>query len=207
VKILFASDTHLGYSSGSKLHPRSGLNYRVRDGYIALRRTVDLAIENEVDLFLHGGDIFHRSWPQVGDIAYAQAQLRRLAAAGIPVLVNTGNHDATNDRSKNPATTVLDDPDRGITVIKGLTEVHRPVDGLAVHCLSHMGLAVRERQELAPEDGTVNLFTAHGAAAVPGHEIFHCIDSPGEQPIGLDLLGDPGWGAVLLWVRLPQPNR
>ena len=192
------SDSHLGYNSGTKIHPPSGLNHRVRDGYLALRETVDQIIEAEVDLAVHCGDIFHRSWPQVSDIAFAQAQLRRLSVAGIPVILNTGNHDASNDRAKSPATLSLHDPDRGLHVVTGLVEVHRPVVGLTVTVLSHMGLATRERQVVTPVDGDLNLFTAHGAAAVPGHEIFHCIDSPGEQPIGLDLLGDPGWAATLL---------
>lgn len=189
-KIGFFSDTHIGYAAKVRTHAASGINERVRDGMKALRETVNQMISEDVDLVVQGGDLFHRSWPQIAEVVFARRELERLAAAGIPVIVNTGNHDASAERGKTSATAAVHDPDRGIVAVTEPYKIVNPVDGLSVHVLSHYGLARAERILPEPIDGDVNLFTAHGTAMVPGHEIFACADSPGEQPIGLDLLTD-----------------
>jgi hypothetical protein len=195
-RVAALSDTHLGYAARCRSHS-SGLNMRVRDGFLGLRETVDQILEADVDLVLHGGDLFHRSHPAISEIAWARRQLERFTAAGIPVMVSTGNHDFANDRGKSPATAAIHDPDRGIDAVIEPYRVFRPVDGLNVHVISHVGLLAAERIIPEPIDGEVNLFTTHGAAQVPGHEIFATVDSPGEAVIGYDLLTLP-WSASLL---------
>ena len=197
-KIAFMADNHLGYSAKCRTHAASGLNLRVRDGYLAMRERVTQIIEAEVDLVIDGGDLFHRSWPSVSDIAWAQQQLRRFSDAGIPVVGNTGNHDASSERGKSPATAAVHDPDRGLTFVTEPYWAVRPVEGLTVHAISHYGLAQSERLIPEPVEGDINIFTTHGAAMVPGHEVFLCVDSPGEQPIGLDLLLDDRYALKLL---------
>jgi hypothetical protein len=197
-RIGFLSDSHLGYAAKCANDPRSGLNQRVVDGYVAFKSSIDQIIEADIDLVVHGGDLFHRSWPSVGDIVWARRQLDRLAKAGIPLYGNTGNHDASAERGKSPATAAVHDPDRGIHMITDPYQRFEPVEGLFLHAVSHYGLAQSERLLPDPVDGAVNILTAHGAALVPGHEIFHCADSPGEQPIGLDLLTNDGFAQHLL---------
>lgn len=197
-RMAFLSDSHLGYAARCRIHPPSGLNERVRDGMLALRATVDQILADEVDVVVHGGDLFHRSWPQVGDIVWARRQIGRLVAAGIPVIGNTGNHDASAERGKSPATAAVHDPDRGVEMVTDPYRVIRPVPGLALHVISHYGLAQAERLLPEPEDGTVNVLTAHGAAMLPGHDVFRCVDSPGEQPIGLDVLTDDRFAVKVL---------
>lgn len=198
LKISFMSDSHLGYAAKCAKDPTSGLNLRAIDGYKAFSETVTQMIEADVDMVMHGGDLFHRSWPSVGDIVWAQRQLDRLAKAGIPVYGNTGNHDASAERGKSPATAAVHAPDRGIHMITDPYQRFEPVDGLVMHFISHYGLAQEQRVLPEPVDGVVNLLTVHGAALVPGHEIFHCVDSPGEQSIGLDLLTNEGFAMHLL---------
>lgn len=195
-KVLFFADTHVGYAAKCRVHS-SGLNQRVVDGYRTLKETVDVAIENEVDLVVHGGDLFHKSWPTISDIVFARRELTRLADAGIPIIGTTGNHDAAAERGKSPATASVHDPSRGIQFVTDPFIRVDPVDGLAVHVLSHYGLARAERVIPEPVDGLVNIFVGHGAARVPDHPVFQCTDSPGEQPIGLDVLGSD-WDVSLL---------
>ncbi len=198
MRLAFLADDHLGYGAGSRTHAKSGLNMRVRDGYLAFREKITQIIEADVELVIHGGDLFHRSWPDVADIVWAQQQLRRLAAAGIPVVGSTGNHDAANERAKAPATAAVHDPDRGLHFVTDPYEALRPVDGLTIHAVSHYGLARAERLIPEPVAGDINIFTSHGAALVPGHEVFLCVDSPGEQVIGLDILGNDDYDLKLL---------
>ena len=195
-KIGFLSDSHQGYSARCRAHS-SGINMRNRDGMLGLRTTVDQMLAEEVDVVLHGGDLFHRSHPAIGEIAWARRQLERLAEAGIPVIVSTGNHDFANDRGKSPATAAIHDPSRGITAVTEPYRVFHPAEGLNIHVISHIGVASAERSIPEPVDGEVNIFTSHGAAQVPGHEVFACVDSPGEAVIGYDILSLP-WHATLL---------
>lgn len=197
-KIGFLSDTHLGYSARCRPDANSGINMRVVDGFRGFRQTVDQMIDEEVDAVVHGGDLFHRSAPGVGEIAWARRQLERFATAGIPVFANTGNHDFANERGKSPATAAVNDPDRNIFMVTDPYQVFNVDDGLAIHMVSHVGLmGSNDRPDLVPTPGIVNIFSSHGAAQVPGHEIFACVDSPGEAVISREFLDLP-WHATLL---------
>jgi DNA repair exonuclease SbcCD nuclease subunit len=175
---------------------------RVFDGWRGLERTVDDILANHeeapIDAVVHAGDLFHRSNPTPGDIAIARRQLERFARAGIPVFANTGNHDFANEKGKAPATLAVHDPDRNINMVTDPHQVFRVSDGLIINMVSHVGLLARtDRPTPEPVEGAVNLFCAHGAAQVPGHEMFACVDSPGEAVISAEFLNMP-WHATLL---------
>jgi hypothetical protein len=197
-RIGFRSDAHLFYPAGRKVHPGTGLNMRVRDGLLAFRQTMDQMIEAEVDMILDGGDIMHASHPPVMAIVFARQQILRAWQAGIPYIGNTGNHDASDERGKSPATAALHDPDRHIEWVTEPYRMIEPVDGLAIHMISHYGLAQTDRIVPEPVDGVVNILSSHGAAMVPGHEVFRCVDSPREQAIGLDLVLDDRYAVKAL---------
>jgi exonuclease SbcD len=196
-RVAFLTDTHLGYAARCRAHAQTGLNERVRDGYRGFRQSIQEIVEERPDVVIHGGDLFHRSHPSITDIHWARQQLLELSRAGIPFVGLTGNHDFANERGRMPATAAVHDPDRGIQMVMTPVEVLRPVDGLAIHAVSHIGLAAATRATPEPESGLVNVFTSHGAAQVPGHEIFACVDSPGEAVIGYDTLALP-WNLGLL---------
>lgn len=196
LRVAFFADTHLGYAARCRSHS-SGLNMRVYDGYVGLKNTIDQILESNIDLVLHGGDLFHKSHPTVSDISWARKQFNRLADSGIPVIGVTGNHDFANDRGKSSATAAMDDPARGIHMVTGAYQIFEPHTGINVHAISHLGLISDERAipELDPE--TVNILISHGAAQVPGHEIFATVDSPGEAVLGYDVISAP-WTVGLL---------
>ncbi len=173
------------------------MNLRIIDGLKGLRQTVTDIIEADVDLVIHGGDLFHRSAPGVGEIAFARQQLERFAAAGIPVIGATGNHDFATDRGKSSATAAVHDPGRNIHMVTGDSELFQPADGVNIHVVSHAGLIGVERAVPAPIPGELNVFATHGAAQVPGSEVFTCVDSPGEAVVGFDLLS-ADWQITLL---------
>jgi DNA repair exonuclease SbcCD nuclease subunit len=195
-RIAHLSDTHLGYAAKCRTN-KNGVNERVLDGLRGFRDSVTAIIEEQPDVVVHGGDLFHRSAPGVGEIAFARGQLERFAAAGIPVIGVTGNHDFATDRGKSNATAAVHDPTRNINMVVGADQVFRPEDGLNIHVVSHAGLIGADRPEPALTDGDVNILASHGAAQVPGSAVFSCVDSPGEAVVSYDLLTLP-WSIVLL---------
>jgi DNA repair exonuclease SbcCD nuclease subunit len=195
-KIGFFADTHLGYATRCRSHA-SGLNMRVRDGYLGMRETIDQMLAEGINLALHGGDLFHRSHPTISDIAWGRRQLERLSDNGIHLIGVTGNHDFANDKGKSPATAAVHDPSRNIHMVTEPYKTFEPAENLTIHAVSHIGLAASARALPEPVDGHINILISHGAAQIPGHEIFATVDSPGEAVIGYDVL-TKGWDAALL---------
>lgn len=96
-KILHAADIHLdsplqklGDYEGAPVEEIRGASRR------ALENLVELAIEETVDLVLIAGDLYDGDWPDQNTGLFFVAQASKLIAAGIPVVVIRGNHDAAN---------------------------------------------------------------------------------------------------------------
>jgi len=94
IKILHLSDIHMG--SGfrhGRINPETGLNTRLEDFTLALKRCVDSAIAQKVDLVLFGGDAFPDATPPPYIQQAFAGEFCRLVAAGIPTVLLVGNHD------------------------------------------------------------------------------------------------------------------
>ncbi|MEL6816224.1 MAG: exonuclease subunit SbcD [Cyanobacteria bacterium J06598_3] len=94
VKILHLSDIHMGggFSHG-RINPETGLNTRLEDFTLALRRCVDGAIAQQVDLVLFGGDAFPDATPPPYIQQAFAGEFTRLVEANIPTVLLVGNHD------------------------------------------------------------------------------------------------------------------
>jgi len=94
IKILHLSDIHLGSGfSHGRVNPETGLNSRLEDFIQTLKRCIDRAIAEPVDLVLFGGDAFPDATPPpLVQEAFAR-QFRRLVDADIPTVLLVGNHD------------------------------------------------------------------------------------------------------------------
>ncbi|MGB7251422.1 MAG: exonuclease subunit SbcD [Phormidesmis sp.] len=94
VKILHLSDVHMGSGfSHGHINPQTGLNTRLEDFTLALRRCVDSAIAQQVDLVLFGGDAFPDATPPPYIQQAFANEFCRLVAADIPTVLLVGNHD------------------------------------------------------------------------------------------------------------------
>ncbi|MGB3295166.1 MAG: exonuclease subunit SbcD [Phormidesmis sp.] len=94
VKILHLSDIHMGggFNHG-RINPETGLNTRLEDFTLALKRCVDSAIAQQVDLVLFGGDAFPDATPPPYVQQAFAGEFCRLVAANIPTVLLVGNHD------------------------------------------------------------------------------------------------------------------
>lgn len=91
VRILLLADSHIGFDL--PLRPRVGRRRRGHDFLANYAAALTPALAGEVDLVVHGGDVFDR--PAVDATAAYQAfdPLRLIAERGIPVFIVPGNHE------------------------------------------------------------------------------------------------------------------
>lgn len=91
LKVLFLSDTHLGIDTPAREKIRR--RRRGPDFFANYHEALKPAFRGEVDLVVHGGDMFYRSQIPAGLVARAFEPLKRLASRGIPVFIVPGNHE------------------------------------------------------------------------------------------------------------------
>lgn len=94
IKILHLSDIHLGSGfAHGRINPETGLNTRLEDFIQTLRRCIDRALSEPVDLVLFGGDAFPDATPAPYIQQAFAREFRRLVDAEIPAVLLVGNHD------------------------------------------------------------------------------------------------------------------
>jgi DNA repair exonuclease SbcCD nuclease subunit len=91
VRVLFVSDTHLGFDL--PLRPRVERRRRGPDFFACFERALEPALRGEADVVVHGGDLLYRSRVPASLVQRALEPLARVAASGVPVLLVPGNHE------------------------------------------------------------------------------------------------------------------
>ena len=91
IRILFLADTHLGFD----LPTRARIQRRRRGHDFLANYATALApaLAGDVDIVVHGGDVFNRSRVPTSIAWQAFEPLARVADRGIPVFVVPGNHE------------------------------------------------------------------------------------------------------------------
>lgn len=91
LRLLLLGDTHIGFDQ--PVRPRVARRRRGDDFQAAFERALQPALRGEVDLVVHGGDLFHRRHVPDALVRQAFAPLRRVADTGVPVFLVPGNHE------------------------------------------------------------------------------------------------------------------
>jgi DNA repair exonuclease SbcCD nuclease subunit len=91
LRVLLVADTHIGFDL--PLRPRVERRRRGHDFVANFQRALQPALRGEVDLVLHGGDLFDRSRVPPALVELAMEPLVRVAETGTPVYVVPGNHE------------------------------------------------------------------------------------------------------------------
>jgi len=91
IRILLVADTHLGFDL--PVRPRVERRRRGHDFLANYATALQPALDGDIDVVVHGGDVFDR--PTVmPTLAYqALEPLRRVAECGVPVFIVPGNHE------------------------------------------------------------------------------------------------------------------
>ncbi len=93
-RILFLADTHLGFDT--PLRPKVQRRRRGDDFTANYRKALQPAFDRQVDLVVHGGDMFFRSRVHPAIVEAAFEPLLHIADQGIPVFIVPGNHERSN---------------------------------------------------------------------------------------------------------------
>src|SRR4030042_639080 len=108
MKIIHFADLHLGIGNYGHIDPPTGLSSRLNDFLAALDELVDFALAEKVDLVLFCGDAYKTREPTQTQQREFARRINRLATAGIPVFLLTGNHDLPNAIGRATATEIFD---------------------------------------------------------------------------------------------------
>ncbi len=108
MKILHFADLHLGVESYGRINPQTGLSTRLEDFLRSFDELADFAIEEKVDLVLFCGDAYKTREPTQTQQREFARRINRIALAGIPVFLLTGNHDMPNAAGRATATEIFD---------------------------------------------------------------------------------------------------
>jgi DNA repair exonuclease SbcCD nuclease subunit len=108
MKIIHLADSHLGFSSYSRLdeHGRNRIEEMVYSGF---DQAVEKIIELRPDAVVHAGDVFHHVRPKIKPLVVFQRGLMRLMKEDIPVIIISGNHDAPKSFSSTSPFRLFED--------------------------------------------------------------------------------------------------
>lgn len=108
IKLLHFADVHLGMESYGRWDPETGLSIRLTDFLRAFDRIVERGLAEEVDLAIFAGDAYKGRDPTPTYQREFAARIRRLAQAGIPVVLVAGNHDTPHAIGRANAIEIFD---------------------------------------------------------------------------------------------------
>jgi exonuclease SbcD len=94
------------------------------DFYANYERALAPAYGGEVDLVVHGGDVFYRSRVPASIVEMAMAPLVRVAELGLPVFIVPGNHERSRLPlhlwSAHPNIHIFDAPETFLITVRGI---------------------------------------------------------------------------------------
>ena len=93
IRLLHFADLHIGMENYGRLDPATGVNGRVLDFLHRFDEVIDYGLEHEVDLVIFAGDAFKTRNPTPTYQRAFARRVKRLADAGVPVVLLVGNHD------------------------------------------------------------------------------------------------------------------
>jgi exonuclease SbcD len=93
IKLLHTADIHIGMENYGRVDPATGINARVMDFLRRLSDIGDYAVEQGVDVFVFAGDAYKTRDPNPTHQREFARRIKRIADAGIPVIMLVGNHD------------------------------------------------------------------------------------------------------------------
>ena len=125
IRLLHFADLHVGMENYGKLDPRTGVNQRVLDFLHRFDDLIDYGLEREVDLVIFGGDAYKRRAPNPTYQRAFARRVKKLADAGVTVILLVGNHDLPAMAQKASSIDIFHTLSVPNVVVGRVEEVHR----------------------------------------------------------------------------------
>ena len=125
IRILHTGDLHVGMENYGQIDPATGINGRVMDFLRRFSEVIDYAIENEVDLFIFSGDAYKTRDPNSTYRREFERRIKRLADAGVPVVLLVGNHDLPSMEKKASSVEIFHTLDVPNVIVGSHERLHR----------------------------------------------------------------------------------
>src|SRR5208283_543572 len=77
----------------SRVDEKSGLNARGIDFLNAFKNIADIALKQDVDVFIVAGDFFTKVNPQPRYVLEVMRKLKQVSRSGIKTIIVSGNHE------------------------------------------------------------------------------------------------------------------
>jgi len=108
IKLLHTADLHIGMENYGRMDPETGIHGRVMDFLRRLTDMIDFAIEEKVDVFVFAGDAYKMRDPNPTVQREFARRIKRLADAGVPVVLLVGNHDLPPVQRRATSVSIFD---------------------------------------------------------------------------------------------------
>jgi len=125
IHLLHFADLHVGMENYGRLDPATGVNGRVLDFLRRFDELIDYGLEHEVDLVVFAGDAYKRRDPNATYQRAFARRVKRLADAGVPVVLLVGNHDLPTMVQKASSVDIFRTLDVPNVVVGRAEEIHR----------------------------------------------------------------------------------
>lgn len=124
IRLLHFADLHIGIENHGRLDPATGVNGRVLDFLRRFDELIEYGLEREADLVIFAGDAYKRRSPgPTYQRAFAR-RVKRLADAGVPVVLLVGNHDLPTMVQRASSVDIFSTLDVPNVIVGRAEEVH-----------------------------------------------------------------------------------
>ena len=184
IKLLHTADIHVGMESHGRTDPDTGLNGRVMDFLRRLSDIAEYAVDEGIDVFVFAGDAYKTRDPNPTYQREFARRIKRIADAGIPVVMLVGNHDLPAVTRRATSITIFDTlsvPNVYVGDTYGLLQITcrrgQPLQVATAPYPLRWDHVTREESEGKSLDDLDNLLQHHLA-----EEIAYLAQKAGEQP-------------------------
>ena len=125
IRLLHFADLHIGMENYGRLDPTTGVNGRVLDFLRRFDELIDYGLEREVDLVIFAGDAYKRRSPNPTYQRAFARRVKRLADAGVPVVLLVGNHDLPTMVQRASSVDIFRTLDVPNIVVGRVEDIHR----------------------------------------------------------------------------------
>jgi len=198
VRLAHLADLHLGFRQFDRQTPK-GTNQREADIAEVFRRAVDDLLEQQPDLIVIAGDIFHSVRPTNAAILFFFRELHRLRTGlpASPIVAIAGEHDTPRSTETGTILRLYEALGVDLAIEEPRRIVYPKLD-CGVLAVPHQALAQAERPALRPESGgpTLNVLVSHGVHGGLGEE-RGTMEYGGAQ-LSRELLAPEKWNYIAL---------